>query len=103
MEIIMHFEKKSRRFEEEIIDLQVFRGDLRTFEEENKNLGDSKSFEELWEPCISTIICKCIKRMDDVIWWNKCQSWQHADSQCEFFIHHISHLETKILHVFPDT
>ena len=25
----MHFEKKSRRFEEEIIDLQVFRGDSR--------------------------------------------------------------------------
>ena len=25
----MHFEKKSRRFEEQIIDLQVFRGDSR--------------------------------------------------------------------------
>ena len=46
----MHSEKKSRRFKEEIIDLQVFRGDSRRFEAENKNRGDSRSSKELWEP-----------------------------------------------------
>ena len=48
--ILSTLKKKLRRFEEEIIDFQVFRGDLRRFEEENKNRGDSRSFEELWVP-----------------------------------------------------
>ena len=50
MEIYDVLLKKSRRFEEEIIDLQAFQGDSRRFEEENKSRGDSRSFEELWEP-----------------------------------------------------
>ena len=61
--ILCTLKKKSRRFEEEIIDLQVFRGDSRGFEEENKNRGDSRSFEDPWEPCPQAIL-------DKILWKN---------------------------------
>ena len=59
--------KKLRRFEEKFTVLKIFQEESRRFEEENENRGESRSFEELWQPCITSRVKSAWKKFRELL------------------------------------